>query len=105
MDTFKFIFVFLREFLVSNFNIAWSVVFRSNESIHPNFITFDVTGMTPLEIFILSQCITLTPGTTTIDLEPDNATLIVHAFDADDPNEVREGIENSLKKGILGFTR
>jgi len=102
---FVFLGVFLAEFIKSNLNIAGSVLWRPLDDIHPNFITFDVTGMEPWEIFLLSQCITLTPGTTTVDLIDDDQTLVVHAFDADDPDAVRAGIERSLKSAILRFSR
>lgn len=100
-----FVLVFIREFVVSNLIIAKAVLLRDNEDIHPNFITYDVSGMEMWEIFLLSQCITLTPGTTTVDLVDDGQTLIVHAFDADDPDEVRRSIDSSLKQAILRFSR
>lgn len=102
---FGFVGVFLTEFLKSNLIIAGSVLWRPVEDIHPNFITFDVAGMDRWEIFLLSQCITLTPGTTTVDLIDHDRTLVVHAFDADDPDEVRENIEKTLKSAILRFSR
>lgn len=100
-----FIGVFLREFVASNWSLARAVVFRRDESLHPNFIQFDVSGMQPWEILLLSHCITLTPGTTTVDLVDNGRTLVVHAFDADDPEAVRHGIENTLKSAILRFSR
>ena len=102
---FVFLAVFLREFVVSNVVIAKAVLFQASEDIHPNFITYDVAGMKPWEIFLLSQCITLTPGTTTVDLIEEGQTLIVHAFDADHPEEVRQSIDESLKQAILRFSR
>ncbi|MEM6886127.1 MAG: Na+/H+ antiporter subunit E [Verrucomicrobiota bacterium] len=102
---FMFLFVFLREFVLSNVVIAKAVMFRAVEDIHPNFITYDVSGMKQWEVFLLSQCITLTPGTTTVDLIDQGETLIVHAFDADEPDEVRQGIDTTLKQAILRFSR
>jgi len=102
---FVFIYVFLREFVLSNVAIAKAVVFRPIEEMHPNFITYDVSGMKPWEVFLLSQCITLTPGTTSVDLIDGGDTLIVHAFDADEPDEVRRGIDTTLKQAILRFSR
>ncbi len=100
-----FVLVFLREFLVANVTVAAAVLFRSRESIHPNFLTYDVTQLTRGEILLLSYCITLTPGTTTVDVSPDFNTLTIHALDADQPDQVRAAIDRSLKKSILAFTR
>jgi multicomponent Na+:H+ antiporter subunit E len=102
---FAFLLVFTREFVQSNVVIAKAALLRRVEDIHPNFITYDVSGMELWEIFLLSQCITLTPGTTTVDLIDDGNTLIVHAFDADDPDEVRQAIDQTLKYAILRFSR
>ncbi len=102
---FVFLYVFIREFVQSNVVIAKAVIFRDVEDMHPNFITYDVSGMELWEIFLLSQCITLTPGTTTVDLIDNNNTLIVHAFDADNPDEVRASIDQTLKQAILRFSR
>jgi len=100
-----FVLVFAREFLVANVKVAWVVLFRRRAALHPNFITYEVTGLTPFEILLLSYCISLTPGTTTVRVSDDFRTLILHALDADDPDAIRAGIDRTLKRGILAFTR
>jgi multicomponent Na+:H+ antiporter subunit E len=101
----RFLFVFLWEFLQANFAVAGTVLFRSLDSMHPNFITLDVEGMKPFEILILTYCITLTPGTTSVEILDGFKTLIVHALDAEHPEAVRAQIDRSLKNAILRFTR
>lgn len=100
-----FVLVFTREFLVANAKVAWMVLFRSRDSLHPNFMTYDVTGLTRHEILLLSYCISLTPGTTTVDVAPDFKTLILHALDANQPDQVRAEVDRTLKRSILAFTR
>lgn len=100
-----FLLVFTREFLVANVKVASTVLFRSREALHPNFISYDVTGLTRPEILLLSYCISLTPGTTTVDVAPDFNTLILHALDADQPDHARAEIDRTLKRSILAFTR
>ena len=85
--------------------MARAVMFRNREGIHPKFITFDTRDMTPFEILLLSHCVTLTPGTTTVNIEKDYSRMVIHAFDADDPDAVREGITRKLKANILAWTR
>lgn len=101
----RFLLVFTREFLVANVKVAWAVLFRPRESIRPNFITYDIAGLTRAEVLLLSYCISLTPGTTAVDIAPDFQCLIVHALDADQPDAIRAEIDRSLKRGILAFTR
>lgn len=102
---FNFLGVFAKEFVVSNIVLAKAVLRRPKEDINPNFITLDVNGLREWEIFFLSQCLTLTPGTTGVDYDNVRQILIVHAFDAEDPDAVRANIENSLKKAMLQFSR
>lgn len=101
----RFLLVFTREFLVANVKVAGVVLFRSRESLHPNFITFDVAGLTPAEILLLSYCITLTPGTTTVEVAADFQTLVVHSLDAEQPDQIRAELDRTLKQSILAFTR
>lgn len=101
----RFVLVFMREFVVANAKVAWMVLFRSRESLHPNFLTYDVTGLTQNEILLLSYCISLTPGTTTVDVSPDFKTLVLHSLDADHPDQIRAEVDRTLKRSILAFTR
>jgi len=101
----RFALIFTREFVVANIKVAGVVLFRSRESLHPNFLTYDVTGLTRPEILLLSYCISLTPGTTTVDIAPDFNTLILHSLDADHPGQIRADLDRTLKQNILAFTR
>lgn len=101
----RFALVFFREFLVANIKVAGTVLTRRREALHPNFITYDVAGLTRFEILLLSYCISLTPGTTTVQVSDDFQTLVLHALDADAPDVIRNNIDRTLKRGILAFTR
>jgi multicomponent Na+:H+ antiporter subunit E len=102
---FRFLLVFSREFIVATMTVAGAVLFRSNDSLHPNFVTYDITGLKRPEILLLSYCISLTPGTTTVDISFDFKTLVFHALDGDNPDALRAEIDRTLKQGILSFTR
>ncbi len=101
----RFFLIFSREFIKSNLIIAWAALARRRKDIHPDFITYDVAGLSPLETFLLAQCVTLTPGTTAVDLVGGDNILIIHAFDGQDPDAVREQIDRTLRRAILAFTR
>ena len=101
----RFALVFLWEFLVANGSVVRTVWFRSPASLHPNFITYDVAGLKPFEILLLSYCISLTPGSTTVEVSEDFNTLVLHALDAKDPDALRAQLDRVLKQGILRFTR
>lgn len=101
----RFLVAFTWAFLVANAKVAWAVLFRSHESLHPNFMTYDISGLHRYEILLLSYCITLTPGTTTVDITPDFRVLIIHALDGDNPDAIRADLDRTLKPSILAFTR
>lgn len=97
--------LFSKEIIVSTFAIARSVLFQPIAEIDPDFVVLDVSDLRRAEIVLLSQCITLTPGTTSVEVSPDLERLTVHAFDANDPEAVRESIQKGLRDPILAFTR
>jgi multicomponent Na+:H+ antiporter subunit E len=105
LGLFRFLGIFVQQVLISNYAIAKAVFLRPIEKIRPNFITYDLTGLTQWEILILTHLITLTPGTTSVDIEDDFNTLIIHVFDVEDPDAVRRQIDRGLKQPMLAFTR
>ena len=101
----KFIGVFGREFFLSCWQLFKISLSPSMNNLYPRVITYDVAGLSKLEILLLSHCISLTPGTTTIDVAANFEYLTLHVLDAPDPAAVRKGIDETLKRGILAFTR
>lgn len=101
----RFLLVFTGEFLKSNLAVARTVLFEAKETLHPDFIRYDLTGLRLGEILLLSHCITLTPGTTSVEISPDHKTLVIHALDARDPDSLCRGIDTRLRAAILAFTR
>lgn len=101
----RFLWVFTREFLVSNWTLAKIILLTKKEDIRPAFIEYETAHLTPVEVLLLTHCITLTPGTTSVDLTPDRKVLTIHAFDGAHPEQVRQSIRSSLEAAILGFTR
>lgn len=101
----RFMVLFAREFVVANLNVAWTVLFRPVDSLRPGFVTYDVSGLTRAEILILSYCLTLTPGTTTVEISPNFKTLVFHALDAQDVEQLLAQLDHKFKPALLAFTR
>lgn len=96
---------FLREFLRANLTVAAQVLFRSPRALRPDCVRYDAAGLTPGEILVLSYCITLTPGTTVVQIADDFRALTIHALDARDPAALRRAIDTRLKEPLLRLTR
>ncbi len=102
---FRFVMIFLAEFLRANLSVAQTVLFRSKDTLSPQYFTYDVSGLTRSEILLLSHCITLTPGTTTVEIAPDWNHLILHLLDGSAPDAVREELDRVWKRRIMEFMR
>lgn len=100
-----FLLYFARALVLANLQLAKAVLFQRREDMTPGFLGYPVEGLSKLEILVLSHCITLTPGTTTVELSPDFTRLVIHAFDARDPEATVRDIRRELEAPILRWTR
>lgn len=101
----RFLGIFAREMWNSTKAVAIIVFSVPVKDLHPNLITLDTKGLSGLEILLLTHCITLTPGTTSVDVAEDKSWVMVHALDGRKPADVRSSIEVALRDSILRFTR
>lgn len=101
----RFIGVFLREFVTSCAQLMYLSVAVPRSRLRPRFMYYDVTGLSRAEILLLSHCVSLTPGTNTVDISPDFKRLHLHVLDCASEREVQESIDRNLRRGILAFTR
>ena len=53
------------------------------------------------EITILSNFISLTPGTLSLDVSPDKRTLYVHAMSASSPESLRRTIKDGFERRVM----
>ncbi|MGC9451797.1 MAG: Na+/H+ antiporter subunit E [Oceanipulchritudo sp.] len=96
---------FGRALVLSQIRVAKLILFPRRYPVHPGFLQFPIDGLSDLEILILSHSITLTPGTTSVEVDPEKQELLVHALEADDPQETIRDIKENLLKPLLAFTR
>src|SRR5690606_33372573 len=75
---FLFLGYFLRALVLANLQLARTVLFTKRQDLTPGFLTYPVEGLSRLEILLLSHCITLPPGTTTVEISPDFTRLTLH---------------------------
>lgn len=101
----RFVPWFMKEFLQSNLAIAYAVVARENHELEPHFVTYDVSDLSEIEVFILSWVMSLTPGSVCAAISRDRTIMIVHVFHCPDEDEVRKTWDLNLRRRILEFTR
>lgn len=95
---------FLMELILSNLRVLWDVVTPGQIS-RPGIVGIALRAKTDLEILLVANMISLTPGTLSIDLSEDHRILYVHVMFLDDPDRFRQGIQNGLERRILEVTR
>jgi multicomponent Na+:H+ antiporter subunit E len=100
-----FLIVFAREFLLACKQLFRAALWLPRSRLAPRIIIYDTAGLSKLEALLLSHAISLTPGTTTVDISPDFRHFTLHVLECHDPDAVREGIDRTLKRGLLAFTR
>jgi len=53
-----------------------------------------------LEIMVLTNLISLTPGTLSVDVSHCRSTLYIHAMDVDDPEDLRRDIKDGFERRV-----
>ncbi|WP_077619215.1 Na+/H+ antiporter subunit E [Bacillus sinesaloumensis] len=100
----KLILIFFRELILSNYAIM-KVVVKPNLDIKPGIFALPTELEKDWEIMVLSNLITLTPGTLVVDISDDRKLLYIHAMDLQDIDEAIESIKNTFEKAILEVSR
>ena len=94
----------LRDILLTNLQLAWRIL-KPNMDIHPAVIAVPLRARSDVEIVMLANLITLTPGTLSIDISPDHSTLFVHVLDLRNAEGFRGEIRQGLERRILEVLR
>lgn len=88
----RFAGVVLFDILVANMRVAWLILGRAR-NLRPVFVIVPLDVRNDLAISVLANTICLTPGTVSARLSEDRQNLLVHALDADDPDELVKTIK------------
>ena len=102
---FKWLWAFFKALVLSQFRVARLILFPGKNPIQPGFFEFPIRDLSDLEILMLSHSISLTPGTTSVEVDPERQILLVHALEAGRPEVTISEIEKTLLKPLLAFTR
>jgi len=91
----RLLLTFLADVVTSGFATAWFII-RPGEPPTPGLLRISFSGLDSRGAAVLGGMITLTPGTTTLDIELEGETgqgeLLLHLLDASDPKGTAEAI-------------
>ncbi|WP_145474131.1 Na+/H+ antiporter subunit E [Staphylococcus pettenkoferi] len=95
----KLIWVFLIELIKANIDVI-RIVLQPSLKNEPAFFTYNTDLKTDWQVVLLSNLITLTPGTIVVGLSDDRTKIYIHAIDFGEKEEEIEGIKSSLEKVV-----
>ena len=95
---------FTKELIVATYRVAKDIV-KPLPLMRPGVIGIPLDAETDLEITMLANLITLTPGTLSLVVSPDRKTLYIHAMYLVDADELRKEIKEGMERRLLELLR
>ena len=99
-----FIIFYIWELILSNFRVLHDVL-TPRHYMNPGFIAVQLDARTDLEILVLSNLISMTPGTMSIDVSADKKFLYIHVMYLEDSEEFRLMIKKKFEARVLEVLR
>jgi multicomponent Na+:H+ antiporter subunit E len=99
-----FVLFIIWEIITANFKVARDVL-RPKLQIVPGVIAVPLELDTDLEITIIANLISLTPGTLSLDVSEDKKFLFVHTMYADDIEHQRKVLKHDIEEKVLRLIR
>ncbi len=91
----EFLCFYLKEVLLSNLRMAYDVL-TPPLHMHSQIVHLDLPpDMTDIQIAVLANAITMTPGTLSVDVSGDNRKLYIHAMYVDDVAKIKQEMERN----------
>jgi multicomponent Na+:H+ antiporter subunit E len=99
-----FVFYFLKELVKANLQVAYEVM-TPRFQMTPGIVGFPLEASSNIEISILANLISLTPGTLSLDVSDDRKVLYVHSMYIKDRETFIAGLKNGFEKRLLEILR
>lgn len=96
--------LFIKELIASGIVVIKQVT-RRKIDVTPGIFKVKTQLETDLEITILSNLITLTPGSVVVEVIKEEQTLFIHAMDIPESEELVREAQVRFERAIMGVTR
>ncbi|MBR2656749.1 Na+/H+ antiporter subunit E [Yoonia sp.] len=93
----RLIMFFLYELVMSSLRVAYDVL-TPNDYSTPAILDMPLDVNSDFEILLVTNLISLTPGTLSLDVSDDRKTLTFHAMYAEDPDAVIAELKNGMER-------
>ena len=88
------------QIVVANLKVV-AAVLGPRRLLRPALVAVPLDVTTDGQITALSNLVSLTPGTLSLDVSPDRRTLYVHAISASSPEALRREIKDGFERRVL----
>lgn len=95
---------FVKELIVANLKVAFDII-TPKDYMQPGIVAVPLDVESDMEITLLANLITLTPGTLSLDVSKDKKVLYIHTLYLDDIEKFRSEIKNGIEKRLLEVLR
>jgi multicomponent Na+:H+ antiporter subunit E len=95
---------YLLEIARGALRVSWDVVTPSDRR-KPGIVAVPLDATTDLEITILANLISFTPGTLSLDVTRDRRYLLVHSMFIDSPESFKADLKQRLERRVLEILR
>lgn len=95
-----FMLFYMKEVLLANVRIALDIL-TPRHRMKPGMIAVPLETLTDLQLLLLANLVSMTPGTLSLDVSDDRKMLYIHAMYVDDPEQLRREIKEGFEKRIL----
>ncbi len=99
-----FLSLFLWDLVLANLRVAYDVI-TPRHRMRPGVVAVPLEVASDVQLTVLANLITLTPGTVTLDVSEDGRTLYLHVMYLTEPDELRSIIKNRLERRILEMSQ
>lgn len=99
----KFVFFFIKELIMANLTVAFDII-TPVWHMKPGVIAMPLEAKTDLEITMVANLISLTPGTLSLDVSDDRRVLFIHAMFLDNEQELRNSLKD-MERRVLEILR
>ena len=99
-----FFFYFVKELIVANLKVAFDII-TPKDYMKPGIVAVPLDAETDMEITLLANLITLTPGTLSLDVSKNKKVLYIHTLYLEDTEKFRTEIKDGMEKRLLEVLR
>ena len=96
----KLLVLFHYELIVSSVDVIWDIITPRLRA-KPAIIYMPLDVKSDAGILLVTNLISLTPGTLSIDVSEDRKTLTLHAMFADDPEAVCRALKSGMERWVI----